>query len=212
MKVEQIILTPITTPRYPDPTVARRFYHGRYGYDYVYLGDTTWNALCEIAHERACTVDELCKDIELNFAPGDPFAPAARRYVVRYIADIPDNIELPANFRVLTELLAARRKEKTARRAIPDAERAETSNTGEAFDKKLAAYKQRMKAHTDAIKRNLARFIEKTTHSADGSPVTTALLELGFERQLDLHGEEDAKDLIDRAFRRVVKERRGPLQ
>lgn len=80
------------------------------------------------------------------------------------------------------------------------------------FDKKLAAYKQRMKAHTDAIKRHLAQFIEKTTHPADGSPVTTALLELGFERQIDLHGEEDAKDLIDRAFRRLVKERRGPLQ
>jgi hypothetical protein len=83
---------------------------------------------------------------------------------------------------------------------------------GEDFDKKLAAYKQRMKAHTDAIKRHLARFIEKTTHPADGSCVTTALLELGFERRLDLHGEEDPKDLIDRTFRRVVKERRGPLQ
>ena len=83
---------------------------------------------------------------------------------------------------------------------------------GEEFDKKLAAYKQRMKAHTEAIKRHLAHFIETTTHPADGSCVTTALLELGFESQLDLLGEEDAKDLIDRAFRRVVKERRGPLQ
>jgi hypothetical protein len=84
--------------------------------------------------------------------------------------------------------------------------------TGEDFDKKLAAYKQRMKTHTEAIKRHLTQFIEKTTQPADGSCVTTALLELGFEQQLDLHGEEDAKDLIDRAFRRVVKERRGPLQ
>ena len=83
---------------------------------------------------------------------------------------------------------------------------------GEDFDNKVVAYKQRMKAHTDAIKRHLAHFIEKTTHPADASCVTTALLELGFEQQLDLHGEEDAKDLIDRAFRRVVKERRGPLQ
>ena len=71
---------------------------------------------------------------------------------------------------------------------------------GEDFDKKLVAFKQR------------THFIEKTTDPADGSCVTTALLELGFEQQLDLHGEEDAKDLIDRAFRRVVKERRGPLQ
>jgi hypothetical protein len=29
---------------------------------------------------------------------------------------------------------------------------------------------------------------------------------------ISLHGEEDAQDLIERAFRRVVKERRGPLQ
>lgn len=28
---------------------------------------------------------------------------------MRYLADIPDNIELPGNFRVLTELLAAHR-------------------------------------------------------------------------------------------------------
>jgi hypothetical protein len=85
---------------------------------------------------------------------------------------------------------------------------------GEDLDKKLAAYKQRMKTHTEAIKRHLALFISKTTHPADGSCVTTALLELGFEQQLDLHGEEDAKDLIDRAFSRVVKERREgpPLQ
>jgi hypothetical protein len=79
-------------------------------------------------------------------------------------------------------------------------------------DKKLAAYKQHAKAHTDFIKRPLAHFIEKTMHPTDGLCVTTALLELGFERQIDLHGEEDAKDLADRAFGRVVNERRGPLQ
>jgi hypothetical protein len=84
--------------------------------------------------------------------------------------------------------------------------------TGEDFDKKLVAYKQRMKAHTDAIKRHLAHFIEKTTHPADWTSVTTALLELGFERQIDLHGEEDAHDLVERCFQRLVKERRGPLQ
>jgi hypothetical protein len=32
------------------------------------------------------------------------------------------------------------------------------------------------------------------------------------KRKLDLFCEEDAKDLIDRAFRRVVSERRAPLQ
>jgi AraC-like DNA-binding protein len=84
--------------------------------------------------------------------------------------------------------------------------------TGEDFDKKLAAYKQRMKAHTAAIKKHLTQFINRTLSPPDDVPVTTALLELGFERQIDLHGEEDAHDLIERAFRRVVKERRAPLQ
>ena len=112
MKSEQIIIEPITTPDFPDPTEARRYIRdddGFYGYDYVFLEDATWNALCEIACERGCTVDELCCDIDLNFAPGEPFAPAARRYVLRYLADIPDNIELPANFRVLRELGSRRR-------------------------------------------------------------------------------------------------------
>ena len=83
------------------------------------------------------------------------------------------------------------------------------SETGEDFDKKLASYKQRMKAHTDAIKRHLSQFIERTTSPADDTCVTTALLELGIERRLDLHDEEDARDLTDRTFRRVVKQRRG---
>ncbi len=86
------------------------------------------------------------------------------------------------------------------------------SGAGEDFDKKLAAYKQRMKDRTLAIKIHLTEFIERTLSPPDDTCVTAALLELGFERRLDLHGEEDAKDLIDRTFRRVVKERRGPVQ
>src|SRR5262249_29427858 len=82
----------------------------------------------------------------------------------------------------------------------------------ENFDEKLAAYQQRVKAHTDFIKRRLAHFIEQTTHPTDSSCVTTALLELGFERQLDLHGEEDAQDLAEGCLRRVASERRAPLQ
>ena len=110
-------------------------------------------------------------------------------------------------------------KEKTAAPAVPDAgldepaaKLTEIFETGEDFDKKLAAYKQRMKAHTDAIKQHLTQFISRTLSPPDDVTVTWALLELGFERQIDLLGEEDAQDLIERAFRRVVKERRGPLQ
>ena len=113
MDIQQIIMRPITTPEYPDPEEARRFIndeYGFYGQDYVFLEDAPWQALREIAHERGCTVDELCCDIDLNFAPDEPFAPAARQYVLRTLADIPGNIELPGNFHVLRELRAAHRQ------------------------------------------------------------------------------------------------------
>jgi hypothetical protein len=113
MNIEEIIKKPIVTSDYPDPTEARRYLDdpdGFYGHDYVFVEDATWNALCEIAQERGCTVDELCKDIEFNFASDECFTPAARRYVMRYLAGIPHNIELPRNFRVLTELLGERRR------------------------------------------------------------------------------------------------------
>jgi len=99
MNIEEIIQKPITTHEYPDPTEARRYIcddDGFYGYDYVFLEDATWHALCHIALDRGGTVDELCGDIDLNFAPGEDFAPAARRYVLRYVAErLPANIELP---------------------------------------------------------------------------------------------------------------------
>ena len=133
MNIDEIINKPITTPEYPDPTVARRYLDdpdGFYGYDYVFLEDATWNALCEIAHERDCTVGELCSDIELNFAPGEPFTPAARHYVMRYLAGIPDNIELPGNFRVLSELLDERRHLRRAPDAFAFAEIDELTGIG----------------------------------------------------------------------------------
>ena len=69
MKLEQITIEPITTPDCPDSTKSPRTIRdddGFYGFDTVFLEDATWNALCEIARERGCTVDELCSDIELN--------------------------------------------------------------------------------------------------------------------------------------------------
>ena len=112
MNIQQIIMKPITTPEYPDPTEALRYVDdedGFYGYDYVFLEDATWHALSEIANERGCTIGQLCSHIDLNFAKDEPFAAAARRYVMRYLADIPGNIELPGNFHVLRDLLAAHR-------------------------------------------------------------------------------------------------------
>jgi len=98
MNIDELIKHPITTPEFLDPTQARRYIHddnGFCGYDYVFL-DATWHALCHIAIDRGCSVDELCCDIDLNFAPGEDFAPGVRRYVLRSVADrIPQDIELP---------------------------------------------------------------------------------------------------------------------
>ena len=108
----EIFIKPITTPEYPDQTEALRYVDdedGFYGHDYVFLEDATWHALCEIANEQGCTVGQLCSHIDLNFGSDEPFTPAARRYVLRYLADIPGNIELPGNFHVLSDLLAAHR-------------------------------------------------------------------------------------------------------
>ena len=105
--LDEMFMKPITTPGHPNPAEARRYVDdedGFYGYDYVFLEDATWHALCEIANERGCTVGQLCSHIDLIVAPDEPFAPAARRYVVRYLAGIPDNIELPGNFHVLGDL------------------------------------------------------------------------------------------------------------
>ena len=112
MTIETIFIEPLTTPQFSDPVAARRYIDdpdGFYGHDYVFLEDSAWHALCEIADERGCTIDELCGDIDLIFAPGEDFAPSARRYVLRYLEQIPENIELPANFRILTALRGRRR-------------------------------------------------------------------------------------------------------
>lgn len=107
MNAEQIILTPITTPSYPDPSEARRYIHdtdGFYGYDYVFLEDATWNALCEIAHERGRTVDGLCcdqarKDGKTYLVASTPL-PNAAIYI--FASDHPDAVDPAIN--VMLEL------------------------------------------------------------------------------------------------------------
>jgi predicted DNA-binding ribbon-helix-helix protein len=113
MNIEQIFMKPVATPEYPDPTEMRRTIrddNGFYGYDNVFLEDATWNALHYIARDRNCTVDDICAAIELNFAPGEPFAPAARAYVLHYIAEhIPPDSELPSALVNFLSVLGARR-------------------------------------------------------------------------------------------------------
>ena len=59
MNIDELIKHPI---KFPDPAEARRYIRdddGFYGCDYVFL-DATWHALCHIAIDRDCSVDELC--------------------------------------------------------------------------------------------------------------------------------------------------------
>jgi hypothetical protein len=92
--------------------------------------------------------------------------------------------------------------EKPAMSLAPDAELAE----------KIARFKRGFQARVVAIKRGLLQWLDQNTSLADHGEASKALLELAIERYLDIHDEEDTRDFIDRAFRREVQKRRGPLQ
>jgi hypothetical protein len=92
--------------------------------------------------------------------------------------------------------------EKTTSPTAPDAELAE----------KIARFRRGMQARVAAIKRGLVQWLDENTSSADHVEASKALLELAIERYLDLHDEEDTRDFIERAYRRAVRKRRGPLQ
>jgi predicted DNA-binding ribbon-helix-helix protein len=108
MEIDEILHRPMITSEFPNPVEHPRYIRdddGFYGYDYVFLEDFIWHALCHIALDQDRTVDELCGDIDLNFAPGEAFAPAARLYVLRYVAE---HIALPPELRPLKELTGQR--------------------------------------------------------------------------------------------------------
>ena len=92
--------------------------------------------------------------------------------------------------------------DKAAANPEPDAELA--SN--------IATVKRGVDARVAEIKRGLAHWLGDTTSPADHTPVSIALLETAIDRYLDIHDEADARDFIDRAVRRAVQKRRGPLQ
>lgn len=61
------------------------------------------------------------------------------------------------------------------------------------------------------IKHDLAQRLDETLSPSD--PAEIALLELALDRYLAIHDDlADAFDLIQAAFRRVVRKHRGPLQ
>jgi hypothetical protein len=79
--------------------------------------------------------------------------------------------------------------------------------------KKITAYKRRVAAREAEIKRDLEQWIAETTSAGDYVEVTTALLELAFERKLAIdHDPADVFDLVQRTFQRVVRRRNESLQ
>jgi hypothetical protein len=92
--------------------------------------------------------------------------------------------------------------EKTTSPPAPDAELAE----------KIARFKRGMQARVAEIKRGLGQWLDQNMSIADHVAASAALLDLAIDRYLDLHDEEDARDLIERSFHRAVQRRRGPLQ
>jgi hypothetical protein len=92
--------------------------------------------------------------------------------------------------------------EKTATPPGPDAELAEN----------IATIKRGVRAKVAEIKRDLTQWLDQTRDPSESAPVSIALLETACDRYLDTHDEQDARDLIERAFHRAVQRRRGPLQ
>jgi hypothetical protein len=92
--------------------------------------------------------------------------------------------------------------QKTATPPALDAELAEN----------IATIKRGVQAKVAEIKRDLAQWLDQTRHPSESAPVSIALLETACDRYLDTHDEQDARDLIERAFHRAVRKRRGPLQ
>jgi len=79
--------------------------------------------------------------------------------------------------------------------------------------RKIDAFKRRVAARVAEIKCDLARWITETTSLAEEVAVTTALLELAFERKLALDPDAaDVFDLVQRSFKRVVRRRNESLQ
>jgi hypothetical protein len=94
----------------------------------------------------------------------------------------------------------------------------DTSNTKLQLDPeleaKVAAFRRRAAARIAAIKRDLQRHIDETTHPVgDYVVVSTALLEMACERYLETHEDVvETEHFIQTVFRRVVKRRNGTLQ
>jgi hypothetical protein len=72
-------------------------------------------------------------------------------------------------------------------------------------DASVAKLRRKIKARVDEIKAALAAYIESDTNPlTDDVEVSIALLDMALDRYIDLHGEQDARQLIESAFCRAV--------
>jgi hypothetical protein len=73
-------------------------------------------------------------------------------------------------------------------------------------DASVAKLRRKIIARVDEIKADLAAYIELDTDVLnDNVEVSIALLDMALDRYIDLHGAQDARDLVESAFRRAVE-------
>lgn len=74
------------------------------------------------------------------------------------------------------------------------------------LDASRAKLKKKIEARVGEIKADLAAYIaQETDLFNDGAPVSIALLEMAIDRYISLHGEQDARHLIESTIRKVIE-------
>ena len=80
------------------------------------------------------------------------------------------------------------------------------------LDTSVAKLRKKIAARVDEIKADLAAYIKHNTDVFnDGAEVSIAFLEMALDRYIDLHGEKDARHLIESSFRRAVEKSKKRL-
>ena len=80
------------------------------------------------------------------------------------------------------------------------------------LDASAAKLKRKIQARVDEIKADLATHIEQHTDAFnDAAEVSIALLEMALDRYINLHGEQDARRLIESCIRRTVEKSKARL-
>jgi hypothetical protein len=76
----------------------------------------------------------------------------------------------------------------------------------------VVKFGQRLEQQSTAIRVGLTAWLDSDTYGADGVAVSLALMGTAIDKYLVVSDEDYAFDLMQLAFHRAVKRRRGPLQ